>query len=185
MTPSAALRRSWTTSGSPWWAPPAALALVVGTFARLGLDVNALAYGLVQVSLVALAAVDLATRRLPNLVTLPVSVLALVLRAAFERSHLGAAVLAGVAALLAFGVLTIVMRGGIGMGDVKLAGMLGFVLAATVVPALVVGILAGGLASVVLVVARRATLRSSIAYGPYLALGGSVAILAFHPPALT
>ncbi len=166
------------------WVLPVALGLAVATFARLGLDANAAAWAAVQVVLVALAAYDLATRLLPNPVTVSVSVLALALRAAFAWSELWKVALAGAAAFLAFFVLAIVFRGGLGMGDVKLAGMLGFLLGRAVVPALAIGICAGALVALVLLASSRATLRSPIAYGPYLALGGAVAILAFHPPAL-
>jgi leader peptidase (prepilin peptidase)/N-methyltransferase len=161
-----------------------ALGLALATFAVLGGGINALAWACVQVVLVALAAFDLATRRLPNAITLPCSVAALALRALFERSELVEVTVAGAAAFTAFFALAIVLRGGFGMGDVKLAGMLGFLLGVAVLPALLIGIVAGGVASVALLAASRARLKSSIAYGPYLAAGGAVAILAFNPPNL-
>jgi leader peptidase (prepilin peptidase)/N-methyltransferase len=184
MFPGALDRRLWSRLGSPWWAPPAAIALVLGTMLRLGFGANGSAYAVVQVVLVGLAVVDLATRRLPNTITLPTSLLAIGLRAAFEDSQLGGAVVAGIVALLGFGVLSLLLRGGLGMGDAKLAGMLGFVLGSSVVPALVIGILGGGVAALALLVLGRARLGSAIAYGPYLVLGGAIAILAFHPPTL-
>ena len=134
--------------------------------------------------LVTLAAYDFAERRLPNAITIPGSAAALVLRLAFVRSELGEVALAGVAAFAVFLLLAIILRGAIGMGDVKLAGMLGFLLGSVVIRTLVLGVVAGGLASIALLAARRITLRSSIAYGPYLALGGAIAVLAFHPPRL-
>ncbi len=176
--------RSWSRLRSPWWAPLVAIALVVATFARFGFRADAAAFAAVQVVLVALAVIDLATRRLPNRLTVPTSLAAVGLRALFERPALGGALVAGVAALLVFGLLSLLLRGGLGMGDVKLAGMLGFVLGSTVVSALVLGILAGGVASALLLLAKRAGWSSAIAYGPYLALGGAVAIIALHPPAL-
>jgi leader peptidase (prepilin peptidase)/N-methyltransferase len=176
--------RSWWRLGSPWWAAPLAIALVVATTARLGFGANAAAFDAVQVLLVALAAVDFATRRLPNVITLPTSLAALALRAAFQHAELGEAALAGVGALVVFAVLAALLRGGLGMGDVKLAGMLGFVLGTAVVPALVIGILAGGIASAALLATRKARWSSAIAYGPYLALGGALTIIALNPPAL-
>ena len=76
------------------------------------------------------------------------------------------------------------MRGGLGMGDVKLAGMLGFLLGNAVLPALVLGVFAGGVWSAILLGTGRAGLRSTIAYGQFLALGGAVAILLSTPPPL-
>ena len=93
-------------------------------------------------------------------------------------------IVAGVVTFVVFYVLAVLLRGGLGMGDVKLAAMLGFLLGSAAFPALVIGIAAGGLWAVGLVVARKATMRSSIAYGPFLALGGAIAILAFNPPPL-
>ncbi len=177
-------RRCWSGIRSPWWAAPLAVALAVGTLARLGAGADGVAFALAQFALVGLAVVDLATRRLPNRVTLPVSAAAVILRASFERSELGVSVVAGVSALAVFALLYVLLRGGLGMGDVKLAGMLGFLLGRAVVPALVLGIIAGGVVSAALLLSGRAKLTSAIAYGPYLALGGSVAILAFHPAAL-
>jgi leader peptidase (prepilin peptidase)/N-methyltransferase len=137
-----------------------------------------------QVVLVALAAYDVESRRLPNRITLPVAAAAVVLRVIFERDALREVVLAGVISFVVFWVLALVMRGGLGMGDVKLAGMLGFLLGNAVVVALALGVLAGGVWSVILLGSGRAGLRSSIAYGQFLALGGAVAILASNPPPL-
>ena len=70
------------------------------------------------------------------------------------------------------------------MGDVKLVGLFGLLLGTALVPALLVGIVAGGIASAIVVVAKPGGRKQAIAYGPYLCLGASVAILAFSPPPL-
>jgi leader peptidase (prepilin peptidase)/N-methyltransferase len=158
--------------------------LAVATFVHLGADANAVAWALVQVILVALAAIDVATRLLPNRITLPVAALALVLRAVDERSALLEVGVAGIAAFGVFYVIAILVRGGFGMGDVKLASMLGFLLGKAVVSALVVGVVAGGIWSAALLLTKRAGMRTSIAYGPFLALGGAAAILFSNPPPL-
>jgi leader peptidase (prepilin peptidase)/N-methyltransferase len=156
----------------------------VATFVHLGSDANAAAWALVQVVLVALAAIDVATRLLPNRITLPVTLLALLLRVADERSSLVEVVVAGLASFAFFFAVAIVVRGGFGMGDVKLAAMLGFLLGKAVIPAIVVGVVAGGVWSAMLLATRRAGMRSSIAYGPFLCLGGATAILFSSPPPL-
>ncbi len=168
-----------------WWAGPLAVALAVATFIHLGEGADGCVYAGAQVVLVVLAATDVAQRRLPNVITIPTSLAALALRAGFERSHLAEAAIAGAAAFAVFLVVSVVARGGLGMGDVKLAGMLGFLLGwPAVAGALTVGVVAGGLAGAALIVASRANLRSSIAYGPYLALGGAIAIFALNPAPL-
>ena len=180
----AGLPRRLGRDRSTWWAGPVAVVLAVATFLHLGSDANAAIWAVVQVVLVALAAIDVATRLLPNRITLPVSALAVALRAADERSALLEVAVAGLAAFAAFYVLAILARGGFGMGDVKLAAMLGFLLGKAVLPALLLGVVAGGLWSAVLLLTRRAGMRSSIAYGPFLALGGALAILFSNPPPL-
>jgi leader peptidase (prepilin peptidase)/N-methyltransferase len=169
-------------AGQTRWALPVAIALAGATLARLGLSANGAAWAAAQVLIVVLAATDIATRRLPNLITIPGALTAVGLRVAFARSELAEVVVAGVASLLGFGVLSLVVRGGLGMGNVKLAGMLGFLLGSAVVPALLIGTLLGGAVSLTLVAGSRATLRTHIAYGPYLASGAAVAILGFNLP---
>jgi leader peptidase (prepilin peptidase)/N-methyltransferase len=180
----AVLPRRLGRDRATWWAGPLAAVLAVATFVHLGSDANAAAWAVVQVVLVALAAIDVATRLLPNRITLPVSALAVVLRAVDERSALLEVVVAGIAAFAVFYAIAIVVRGGFGMGDVKLAAMLGFLLGKAAVDGLLLGVVAGGIWSAALLLTKRAGMRTSIAYGPFLALGGAVAILFSNPPPL-
>lgn len=184
MTAGAVGSRAWARLSSPWWATPAGAALAAGTLVRGAFTADAFVFAAVQLVLVALAVVDLETRRLPNLVTIPTSLFAVGLRGLFEPGAIGSAVIAGTAALVAVAALSVILRGAIGMGDAKLAGMLGFLLASAVLPALVIGTLLGGVGSVGLLALGRARWKTAIAYGPYLALGGAIAILVSHPPAL-
>jgi leader peptidase (prepilin peptidase)/N-methyltransferase len=164
------------------WLVPTAAVLAVATIARHGFSANAFAWAAVQAGLVGIAAHDFATRRIRNVVTVPGSLLAVVLRAGFERSALVEVVLAGLVVFLSFFALAVLSRGAFGMGDVKLAAMLGFFLGEAVLPALLIGTIAGGVVAGVL--AARGSKRATIAYGPYLALGGTVAILLLQPPSL-
>jgi leader peptidase (prepilin peptidase)/N-methyltransferase len=67
----------------------------------------------------------------------------------------------------------LVLRGeALGMGDVKLAGFIGLALGVQgTVAALVLGVLLAGVVAAVLLVARVRSLRDTIAYGPFLAVG--------------
>jgi prepilin signal peptidase PulO-like enzyme (type II secretory pathway) len=161
----------------------AGIAFAVATLAHRGLSGDGVAWGLVQLTLAGVAAYDLATRRIRNLVTLPGSLLAILLRAAFERGALVEVLLAGFVVFLAFFALALLLRSGFGMGDAKFAGMLGFVLGSAVVPALLIGTVAGGVMGAG-VLARSRTRGATIAYGPYLAFGAAVAILVFSTPPL-
>lgn len=162
----------------------AAAGLAAATLGRFGLGAVGATWVLAQLLLVFVACVDVATRRIPNRVTGAAAAAALVLRAAFIPGSLAEALAAGAIAFAAFLALVLATRGGLGMGDVKLAGLLGLLLGRAVLPALFVGVLAGGAASAAVLLARRRGRRDTIAYGPYLCLGAALAILAFAPPAL-
>jgi leader peptidase (prepilin peptidase)/N-methyltransferase len=108
-----------------------------------------------------------------------------VARAVAERSHLAESVVAGLAVFGVALLLANLAHGGLGMGDVKLAGALGFVLGKVVLLALALGTGAGAIAAVAVLARRGAAGRgTTIAYGPYLALGGALGILLFAPPPL-
>jgi leader peptidase (prepilin peptidase) / N-methyltransferase len=66
-----------------------------------------------------------------------------------------------------------------GMGDVKLAGVMGLYLGGAVVPALLIAFLFGSLAGAILAVRQGVALRrKTLAFGPFLALGGAVGLVA-------
>lgn len=161
-----------------------AVLLAGAALVRFGLTAHGAVWAGVEILLVLIACVDLVTRRVPNRLTLPSAIAAVVLRAAFAHSTLPWALGAGVAAFAFFLVVALFARGGMGMGDVKLAGLIGILLGKATLGALFVGILAGGLASLVVLIAIRGKRGSTIAYAPYLCLGAAIAILAFGPSAL-
>ena len=133
----------------------------------------------------ALAAIDLDTKRLPNALTLPSYVVGLVLLAVaalvddawddYARGLAGLAILYAVYFLLMF-----VYPGGMGFGDVKLAGVLGLYLAWTGWGALVVGAFSafvlGGVFSIGLLVFRGAGRKTAIPFGPWMLLGAFVGL---------
>jgi leader peptidase (prepilin peptidase)/N-methyltransferase len=82
-------------------------------------------------------------------------------------------------------LVAIVSPGGMGMGDVKLAALIGLVLGALglryVAVAAGIGILAGGLGAVVVLVFTRASRKQAIPFGPYLAAGAVVSAFLAPP----
>ena len=162
----------------------AAVLLAGAALVRFGLTAHGVAWAGAEILLVLIACVDLVTRRVPNRLTGPAAIAAVALRAAFVHSTLPWTIGAGAAAFAFFFVVALLARGGMGMGDVKLAGLIGLMLGKAALGALFVGILAGGLASLAVLIALRGKRGSSIAYAPYLCLGAAIAILAFGPPAL-
>lgn len=130
---------------------------------------------------VALTMIDLDTHRLPNAIVLPAyPVLLALLTLASALSADWTALLRGLVGMLALAgaylLLALVVPGGMGFGDVKLAGVLGLALAYLGWGPLAVGsfgaFLLGGTFAIVLVASRRAGRRSGIPFGPWM-LGGA------------
>lgn len=142
--------------------------------------------------LVALAAIDLDVHRLPDRVLLPAtaaSVLLLGLQqgvAPVAGQSWARALLAG--AVVGVGHLVLALltahRGGLGFGDVKLAGWLGILLGwwgwGAVLGGVVAAVLVGGLGALVLLLTRRAGPGTHLAYGPALACGALLGLLGPH-----
>jgi leader peptidase (prepilin peptidase)/N-methyltransferase len=136
---------------------------------------------------VALAAIDVELHRLPNAIVLPAYAVGVVLLLA--AAVLGGDVvrfvwaLVGAAAMFTFYfALALVYPGGMGFGDVKLAGVLGLFLAYLGLPELVVGLgaafLLGGLAGLALLAFKRASRKTAIPFGPWMLAGAWVGIFA-------
>jgi leader peptidase (prepilin peptidase) / N-methyltransferase len=162
----------------------AGVLLAGAALVRFGVTAHGLLWVVAEILLVFLACFDLATRRVPNWVTIPAAVTVVVLRGAFVLPSLPEALGAGAAAFAFFLLVAVLSRGGMGMGDIKLAALIGLLLGRAALPALLLGIVVGGLASLVVIVARRGGRGHTIAYAPYLCLGAGIAILAFNPHAL-
>jgi leader peptidase (prepilin peptidase)/N-methyltransferase len=136
--------------------------------------------------LVAVSLIDARYRVIPNRLVYPsyVAFGALVLVGAAAGLGMSAARAALGLALYGGGLLVValIVPKGMGMGDVKLAGLIGLVLGslglAYVAVAAGTAILAGGLASVAVLIAARGARGKMIPFGPFLALGAAIAVFA-------
>jgi leader peptidase (prepilin peptidase)/N-methyltransferase len=156
----------------------ACVALVVACFARFGFTGRAIVDAFFACVLVVVSAVDLDRRLIPNAIVLPALVICLAAQIALFPEHWLEWVLASLFAALALFVPLLIVPTGMGMGDVKLAALMGAVLGTSVVAALFVGVLAGGLFAVGLLIRKGAAARKqTIAYGPFLAFGALVVLL--------
>src|SRR5215213_5988056 len=152
---------------------------------RLGLVWELPAYLYLAAVAVALTLIDLDVRRLPNAIVLPsyvVGALLLLLPAvaagewdAYLRAVLGALALFALYFALAFSY-----PAGMGFGDVKLAGVLGLYLGwlgwGELAVGAFLGFLLGGAWGVALLLARRASRKSAIPFGPFMLGGALVAV---------
>ena len=139
--------------------------------------------GLVLVLLlVPITLIDLEHRIIPNRIVLPGCAAAIALLGALDPGRLPEHVIAGVAAYVLLDVAAFLRPGAMGGGDVKLALMLGLFLGRAVVPALFVAFIAGSIIGLAIIarVGLEKGRKTGIPFGPYLALGGVVGILAGH-----
>jgi leader peptidase (prepilin peptidase)/N-methyltransferase len=156
------------------------LALVV---AVKGADADAW-LGLVFVLLlVPIALIDLDHQIIPNKLTLAGTVLAPVILLLTDPGALPEHLIAAAAAGLFLLVAVLAYPGGMGMGDVKLAWMMGLFLGRDVGVALLVGLLAGSIVGGIVMARKgvKAGRKTKLPFGPFLALGGLVGLLAGEP----
>lgn len=140
-----------------------------------------IALGVVLILLLVPAAlIDLEHRIIPNKITALGAVLALGIGLALDPSGEPERLIAGAGAGGFLLLAALAYPGGMGMGDVKLAAVMGLFLGKAVAPAILIALLTGVLIGVV-VIARKGTQdgrKTAIPFGPFLALGGLVAVFA-------
>lgn len=121
--------------------------------------------------------IDLRTRLIPNALTYPAIALSLVARPDGLGIVPPAHVAAGLLAALVFSVFA--WRRWMGIGDVKLALLIGLVSGPLLsVIALWLGFVSGGIVAIALVALGLKRRRDTLAFGPYLALGGAAVLVA-------
>ena len=140
-----------------------------------------LALGLVLVVvLVPVTLIDLDHQIIPNRITLPAALCAVAIGAVTAPSQLPTQLIAGAAAAGFFLIFWLAYPRGMGMGDVKLAGVLGLFLGASVAVAIMVGVALGTVvgAGVMARVGVTDGRKTKVPFGPFLAVGGIVALFA-------
>ena len=163
-----------------------AAVLIAAGALRFGWSALLPAYCYLALVSVPLAVIDALSHRLPDRLTLPSYPVALALlgAAALTVTHGGqhyVHALAGLAACaLFYGVLWLISPASIGLGDVKLAGVLGLYLGWFGARATLAGLLGGfvlaAVAGLAMIAARRATRKTHIPFGPFM-LAAALAVL--------
>jgi leader peptidase (prepilin peptidase) / N-methyltransferase len=121
---------------------------------------------------------DLERRIIPNAVLAPAAVAAVAITLIGDPDLIGQRLLAAAIAGGALLLVAMLYPRGMGMGDVKLAAVMGLYLGRAVGPALLFGFLVGALYGVALIAGKGAEARkTAVPFGPFLALGGVVGLL--------
>lgn len=128
------------------------------------------------------ALIDLEHRIVPNRITGLGAILALAIGLALDPAGEPGRLLAGAAAGGFLLVAVLAYPAGMGMGDVKLAGMMGLFLGSAVAPALLVALLSGVAVGAVVMARRgvRAGRKTAVPFGPFLAFGALLAVFLGH-----
>ena len=151
----------------------AAGAAAVGCFARFGLSGRAAVGALFAAVLVLLTAIDLQRRLIPNVIVLPALAVVLAAQIALAPDRTLEWVLASLGAAVFFFVPLLVYPAGMGMGDVKLAALLGAELGKSVIAALFAALAAAAIFALLIILREGlGSRKKAIAYGPFLAFGG-------------
>jgi leader peptidase (prepilin peptidase)/N-methyltransferase len=153
-------------------------ALFVVTGLVIGIEpelIPALAFVIVMV---AAAETDLEHHIIPNRLMAPAAVAGIGLWAIVDPGRLPENLIAGAAAGGLLLLAAVAYPAGMGMGDVKLAAVMGLYLGKSVAPALLIGFAAGALVGIGLIAVHGPKARKQgVPFAPFLALGGIVALL--------
>jgi len=169
-------------------APVAALGALFGalTFDRFGFSLEMFAYGLMIAMCIEQSIIDYTTHRLPRGVTFRAAIIGGPLLALAAINHddngrIGVMFACFIITLVLFALLATISRGGIGGGDVRLAPVLamflGWLGASHVYIGLGSGFILGGVVAAGMLVTRRASTSTRIAFGPFLCIGAVIATL--------
>jgi leader peptidase (prepilin peptidase)/N-methyltransferase len=158
-----ALATLWTATVAVLWDDPVEVAL-----------------GLVFVfTLLAVTLTDLERRVIPNKILLAAAIAGVAIATIGDTSSLPERVLAAVAAGGILFLVVLAYPRGMGLGDVKLTALMGFYLGRNVAPAVLVALLLGSVVGLAMIARHGAAARKqAIPFGPFLAVGGMVGLLA-------
>jgi leader peptidase (prepilin peptidase)/N-methyltransferase len=150
-----------------------ATALILGTG-----DPGQLALGLALCAVLTIVTLtDLERRVIPNAVLLPGAVIGIAIAAVADPGSLVERAVAAAGAGGALLCVALAYPRGMGMGDVKLAAVMGLYLGRAVAPAMLIGFGAGALFGLCLIAGKGAGARKrAVPFGPFLAFGGVVGL---------
>lgn len=152
----------------------AAVVIARGSSAGIWLDLIFVA------ALVAITLIDLEHQIIPDRIVAPLALAAIVLTAVFQPHLLVEHLIAGAAAGGLLFVAVMAYPAGMGMGDVKLAAVMGVVLGRAVAPAMFIALVTGTVVGMGVIARKgvREGRKTRVPFGPFLALGSVVGLFA-------
>jgi len=151
-------------------------------YTRFGLTGYMLLLSVYLTILILITVIDVEHRLVLNRVIGPAILLALVAGPFTPGLNWKQMLVGGLVGFGLFYLVALIYPGGMGAGDVKLAAFIGLITGfPTVFVALLIGVFAGGLVSLALILTRLRSRRDYIPYGPFLVIGGAYALLWGQP----
>lgn len=146
-------------------------------------DAAEAAIGLVFVTMLAIVTLtDLERRIIPNKVLIAGAIICVAIAVPTDPGSLPERVIAAIAAGGVFFLVALAYPAGMGLGDVKLAATMGLFLGRAVGPAILIALLVASLVGIALIARHGSRARKmAIPFGPFLALGGIIGLLAGNP----
>lgn len=128
--------------------------------------------------LVAIFFTDLKYRIIPDQILVILSCVTLVYLLFFNKGEIMNHIFAALIFFLFFFILVLITRGkGMGLGDVKFAGIMGFILGfPSIVVAFYLSFLTGAAVSLILIIRGKKSMKSTIAFGPFLATSTAISL---------
>ena len=161
-------------------------AIAVQLLSQFNFSWELFAYGIMCAMCIEQSLIDITTHRLTRSVTMRASftggpLLSIAAIANNQPGKIGVMVLSFVVTLLTFMTLSLASKRGIGAGDVRLAAVLamflGYLGATYVFQGLALGFIIGGVVALLLLLTRKATRNTRIAFGPYICIGAMAVVL--------
>ncbi len=150
--------------------------LFAGAAYEFGLGLDLLSALALILALIALAGTDLEHRLLPNVIVGPAALVGFTLSVLNSPEHWWVYLVSALAVAGALFALALAHPGGMGMGDVKMGGMLGAFLGPYAALAVFLGALCGAITGGLLMAAGKMQRRQALPFGVFMALGGIVAL---------
>ena len=168
-------------------APVAVLGGLLGalTYRQFGFSIELFAFGLMIAMCIEQSIIDYTTHRLPRGVTFRAAIVGGPLLALAAINHddngrIGVMFASFIVTLVLFAMLSALSKGGIGGGDVRLAPVLamflGWLGSSHVYIGLGSGFILGGVVATGMLITRRASTSTRIAFGPFLCIGAVIAV---------